>query len=69
MKYIYSRELKNNEECRNNIRRLLQEISEKPNGKIYVYDLIKQFAIKNNELYIKSNLLDLLNKDIPRRKR
>ncbi len=62
MKIIYSQELSNTNECKENIKHLLEFISETPKGKTYVYDLIKEFAIQNNDLYIKSNLVDLLNK-------
>lgn len=62
MKYIYSQELLNNTECKENIKKLLEFISETPKGKTYVYDLIKEFAIQNNDLYIRSNLVDLLNR-------
>lgn len=33
-----------------------------PNRKSYVYNLIKEFAINNNNLYKSSNLVDLLNR-------
>jgi len=43
---------------------LLTYVSEIENKdcKHYVYNLIKKFAIKNNEIYISSNLLDLMNR-------
>lgn len=62
MKFVYSQELLDNQECKDNIRNLLEFISEKPNGKAYIYDLVKEFAIQNNDLYIHSNLVDLLNR-------
>jgi hypothetical protein len=57
---IYSYEM---ESCCENMRILLTFISEsKESAKKYVYRLIKSFAIKNNELYLNSNLLDLMNR-------
>lgn len=62
MKFIYSQDVIDNEECRVNIRELLEFISEKPQGKEYIYNLIKEFAIYNNDIYMHSNLVDLLNR-------
>jgi len=57
---IYSYEIEN---CCENMRILLTFISEsKESAKKYVYRLIKSFAIKNNGLYLNSNLLDLMNR-------
>lgn len=62
MKVIYALHELNNEECKENMKNLLGFISEKSNGKSYIYSLVKEFAINNSELYINSNLVDLLNK-------
>ena len=63
MKHIYSDEME--EEPRRNMKELLTFISEikseKNDCKKYVYKLMKTFAIQNDKLYIKSNLLDLMN--------
>ena len=52
------------DECNDNMKNLLTFISEieKDNWKNYVYRLIKTFAISNNDLYLNSNLLDLMNR-------
>ena len=62
MKLIYYSTEHGIDECKDNIRDLLDVISEKPDGKNYVYQLIKDFAIQNGDLYIKSNLVELLNR-------
>lgn len=62
MKVIYALNELNNEECKENMKNLLSFISQKSNGKSYIYGLVKEFAINNSELYINSNLVDLLNK-------
>ena len=51
------------EECLNNMRYLLTYISEIKFDfcREYIYRLIKDFAINNNEYYLKSNLVDLMN--------
>ena len=63
MKHIYSDEME--EEPRRNMKELLTFISEiksqNNDCKKYVYKLMKTFAIQNDKLYIKSNLLDLMN--------
>ena len=51
----------NDEDCSNNMKTLLTYICETKNMKQYVYELIKEFAINNNNIYLKSNLLDLMN--------
>lgn len=47
-----------------NLRILLTFISEikAHDCQIYIYKLIKTFAIQNNDIYLRSNLLDLMNK-------
>jgi len=62
MELIYQSVEPGIEECRDNMRDLLDVISMKDDGKNYVYELIKEFAIKNGELYINTNLVDLLNR-------
>lgn len=61
MKIIYKEDI-DYQNCKVNIKNLLNEISYKPEGKSYVYNLIKEFAINNYSLYINSNLVDLLNR-------
>ena len=57
---IYSYDVEN---CCDNMRILLTFISDSTEkSKKYVYRLIKSFAIKNNDLYLNSNLLDLMNR-------
>jgi len=60
MKIVYT----SNSTCQINMKILLTYISELSNKdcKHYVYTLIKNFAIKNNDIYITSNLLDLMNR-------
>lgn len=62
MKIVYKNDVY--DECHDNMKNLLTFISEieKDNCKNYVYRLIKTFAINNNELYLNSNLLELMNK-------
>jgi hypothetical protein len=62
MKIVYKNDIY--DECHDNMKNLLTFISEldQENCKNYVYRLIKTFAISNNELYLNSNLLDLMNK-------
>ena len=51
------------EECLNNMKYLLTYISEIKFDFCmeYIYRLIKDFAIHNNDYYLKSNLVDLMN--------
>jgi len=62
MKIVYKNDVY--DECHDNMKNLLTFISEieRENCKNYVYRLIKTFAISNNELYLNSNLLELMNK-------
>lgn len=62
MKIVYKNDVY--DECHDNIKHLLTFIAEieKDNCTNYVYRLIKTFAINNNDLYLNSNLLDLMNR-------
>lgn len=62
MRIVYENDVP--DECHENMKSLLTYISEiKLNDcKQYVYELIKAFAINNNDIYLTSNLLDLMNK-------
>jgi hypothetical protein len=62
MKIVYKNDIY--DECHDNMKNLLTFLSEieKDICKNYVYRLIKTFAISNNDLYLNSNLLDLMNK-------
>jgi hypothetical protein len=62
MKIVYKSDVQ--DECHENMKSLLTTISEikSNNCKQYIYKLIKTFAINNNEIYIKSNLVELMNK-------
>lgn len=62
MKIVYKNDIY--DDCHDNMKNVLTFLSEieKENCKNYVYRLIKNFAINNNELYLNSNLLDLMNK-------
>jgi len=61
MKHVYE---SNSPMVQQNMKTLLTYISELDDQdcKHYVYTLIKNFAIKNNDMYIGSNLLDLMNR-------
>ena len=61
MKIIYKEDI-DYSNCKKNIKWLLNDISLMPGGNTYVYNLIKEFAISNNTLYLNSNLVDLLNR-------
>lgn len=66
MKHIYNRKsLSSNEiieeECKTNMLTLLHNISTKSNGQSYIYNLIKEFGISDYNLYINSNLIELMN--------
>lgn len=58
MSVIYGKRLI---KCKENMLNLLTFISFESNCKSYVYRLLKEFAIANNELYLTSNLLELMN--------
>jgi hypothetical protein len=62
MKIIYKKSV--TDESHENMKELLTYISEFAEGdyKLYIYKLLKTFAIMHNELYLNSNLVDLMNK-------
>ena len=66
MRHIYGRknlssEIPEEQACKENMLSLLNDISSKENGQTYIYNLIKEFGIIDYNLYISSNLIDLMN--------
>lgn len=61
MKLIYMTE---DYTCHENMKDILTYVSniDLEMCKKYAYSLIKQFAIQNNQMYLESNLLELMNK-------
>jgi hypothetical protein len=62
MKLVYKNDV--SDECHENMKSLLNYLSEikTHNCKQYVYKLIKSFAINNNDIYMTSNLVELMNR-------